>query len=108
MRPRDAVALVLATCAGLSVLALTLAGLYDALADPAQAGISEAYSSLITGTLGVLVGALAGYIGGRHDLESGSAGVDPKRDETAGRDEQSAPEPPDPLSGSNKHEGPTP
>lgn len=61
------VALVLAATAGLSVLLLTAAALYDALADPVQAGISEAYSALLTGTLGVVIGALAGYIGGRHD-----------------------------------------
>jgi hypothetical protein len=67
MKARDWVALILASTAGLSVLLLTAASLYDALADPEQAGITEAYASLLTGTLGVLIGALAGYIGGtRH------------------------------------------
>lgn len=71
MRGRDAVALILAVCAGLSILALTLAALFDALSDPEQAGLSQEYMSLLTGTLGVLVGALAGYVGGsRHVSDS--------------------------------------
>lgn len=63
MRPRDLVALVLAASAGLAILLLTAAGLWDAFQNP-DSQLSEAYSSLLTGTLGVLVGALAGYIGG--------------------------------------------
>lgn len=108
MRARDYVALVLATTAGLSVFALTCAALYDALADPAQAGISSAYSSLLTGTLGVLIGALAGYIGGRHSdapLENKVAGERPISSETPGR-HQSTPEPgPESLSDPYKPEG---
>lgn len=61
---RDRVAMVLAASTGLSLLLLTGAGLWDAFSNP-DSQLSEAYSSLLTGTLGVMVGALAGYIGGR-------------------------------------------
>ena len=86
MRTRDVVALVLAVAVGLSVLVVTAAAMWDAVFNTGHE-LSPTYSSLVTATLGVLVGALAGYIGGRHDLEkdwpaNGTAG-----DETAGRGE---------------------
>ena len=77
MRARDYVALVLAVAAGTSVVALTLAALWDALSDPENSGLSTAYTSLLTGTLGVMIGALAGYIGGRHDPSEESGPPDP-------------------------------
>lgn len=63
MKPqRDLVALVLSGCAGLSVVVLTVASVFDAVNGK---GLSPEYSTLLVGTLGVLIGALAGYIGGR-------------------------------------------
>lgn len=59
----DRVAVILAASAGLSVLVLTVAAVLDATIG--DQGISKEYSTLLVGTLGVLVGALAGYIGGR-------------------------------------------
>lgn len=108
MRSRDLVALVLALAAGLSVLALTLAALYDALADPSRAGLSQAYSSLLTGTLGVMIGALAGYIGGRSrpdDLENKAAGEPPAGSKTAGRHEAAPPTGAESLSDTYNDEG---
>jgi hypothetical protein len=64
-RMRGWVALILATTVGIGSLLLTAAALLDVLRDPTQAGISPEYAALITTTLGVLVGGLVGYIGGR-------------------------------------------
>lgn len=60
------VSIILAAAAGVSVVVLTVAALLDAATNP-NAEISTQYASLLTGTLGVLVGALAGAIGGRND-----------------------------------------
>lgn len=111
MKSRDLVALVLALAAGLSVFALTVAALYDALADPSRAGLSQAYSSLLTATLGVMIGALAGYIGGRahggDDLENKVAGEPAAGRKTAGRHEATPPDGDESLSDSHNTEGPT-
>lgn len=66
MTGRDRVALILATSTGLAVLVLVVAVVFDVRSDPSQAILSEA---LITGTLGVLVGGLVGYIGARGPTE---------------------------------------
>ena len=58
---RDRVALVLAGCTGAAVLLLTAAPVFV----PDRMIITTEYAALLTGTLGVMVGALAGYIGGR-------------------------------------------
>ena len=64
---RDRVALVLAVAASGSVLILTAAAMVDVLADPTQSIVSGEYVALITGTLGVIVGGLVGYLGGKRD-----------------------------------------
>lgn len=61
---RDLVALMLATGSTISVLLLSLAALSDVWIDPTE-GLSSQIVSLLTGTLGVLIGGLVGYIGGR-------------------------------------------
>lgn len=58
---RDRVALILAGCTGAAVLLLTAAPVFV----PERMIITTEYAALLTGTLGVMVGALAGYIGGR-------------------------------------------
>lgn len=61
---RGLVALVLAVSASAGILLLTAAALVDAMTDPEQRGVSPAFASIITTTLGVVVGGLVGYIGG--------------------------------------------
>jgi membrane protein YqaA with SNARE-associated domain len=61
---RGRVALILAAGAAAGILLLTAAALIDAMLDPDSRGISPAYASIITTTLGVVVGGLVGYIGG--------------------------------------------
>lgn len=62
------VSVILAVAAAISVVILTVAALIDAGMNPNKE-LSTQYASLLTGTLGVLVGALAGAIGGRRDDE---------------------------------------
>lgn len=68
MTVRDRVALVLALGAGLSVAFLSVAALIVAVADPTS-DMSPDFASVITGTLGVMIGALAGYLGNRPQQE---------------------------------------
>jgi hypothetical protein len=70
---RDLVVLILAFAAGLSVVVLTVAGLVVAVRDPTN-DVSTAYTSLVTGTLGVIIGALAGYVG-RDRIAKGEDGA---------------------------------
>lgn len=61
---RDIVAVVMATMVGLAILILTGASILDAYM-ARDLELSPAYTSLMTGTLGVMVGAIASYLGGR-------------------------------------------
>lgn len=70
------VSVILASSAGVSIVVLTVAALFDAATNP-NAEISTQYASLLTGTLGVLVGALAGAIGGRRDEHAPPADPSP-------------------------------
>jgi hypothetical protein len=61
---RGRVAVILAVAAGLGVLLITAAALIDAALDPESRGVSPAYASILTTTLGTIVGGLVGYVGG--------------------------------------------
>ena len=60
---RSWVAVILAASAGLSIFTLTLAAMWNTISDPKLNDLSSNYSSVITSTLGVLVGSLATYVG---------------------------------------------
>lgn len=61
---RDITAVIMATTTGLAILLLTGASILDAYM-ARDLELSPAYTSLMTGTLGVMVGAIAAYLGGR-------------------------------------------
>lgn len=61
---RDITAVIMATTTGLAILILTGASIIDAYVGR-DLELSPAYTSLLTGTLGVMVGAIAAYLGGR-------------------------------------------
>lgn len=61
---RDITAVIMASTTGLAILVLTGASILDAYM-ARDLELSPAYSSLMTGTLGVMVGAIAAYLGGR-------------------------------------------
>lgn len=61
---RDITAVIMATTTGLAILILTGASILDAYM-ARDLELSPAYTSLMTGTLGVMVGAIAAYLGGR-------------------------------------------
>lgn len=61
---RDITAVIMAITTGLAILLLTSASILDAYM-ARDLELSPAYTSLMTGTLGVMVGAIAAYLGGR-------------------------------------------
>lgn len=78
---RGRVALILAASSSAGILLLTAAALIDAVLDPESRGISPAFASIITTTLGVVVGGLVGYIGGTVTQRDRRPDVDPGLDE---------------------------
>lgn len=81
---RDIVAVIMATMVGLAILILTAAAILDAYMARALE-LSPAYTSLMTSTLGVMVGAIAAYLGGRaNDPEPTSQRDIPPTVRTAG------------------------
>lgn len=60
---RSWVAVILASCAGVSLIMLTAAGMWNTVANPGVTDLAPNYSSVITATLGVLIGSLATYVG---------------------------------------------
>ncbi len=60
---RTWVAVILAVSAGVSLMMLTAAGMWNTVANPGVTDLAPNYSSVITATLGVLVGSLATYVG---------------------------------------------
>ena len=60
---RSWVAVILAISAGLSLVILVTAGMWNTLSNPETTDLSSNYASVITATLGVLVGSLATYVG---------------------------------------------
>ena len=73
---RDLVAVILAVGTAIAMLILVSAAIIQAVQDPARE-LSNQYVSLLTGTLGVMVGALAGFLGGRAGDEPPAATVPP-------------------------------
>ena len=61
---RDRVAIVLAIAVGLSILAITVAALWDALRS-ASPGLSENATQILTSAYSGIIGALAVYLGSR-------------------------------------------
>ena len=67
---RDITAVIMAAGTAAAILILTAASILDAWVGRGLE-LSPAYTSLLTGTLGVMVGAIAAYLGGRaNDPES--------------------------------------
>lgn len=60
---RTWVAVILALSAGVSLVLLVAAGMWNTVANPGVTDLAPNYSSAITATLGVLVGSLATYVG---------------------------------------------
>ena len=60
---RTLVAVILAISAGLSLIILVAAGMYNTLANPEVTDLSSNYTAAISSTLGVLIGSLATYVG---------------------------------------------
>lgn len=60
---RTYVAVILASSAGLSLVILVASAMWNVIANPEVQDLSPNYSSAISATLGVLVGALATYVG---------------------------------------------
>jgi hypothetical protein len=74
-RPRggqSVTAVVLAVALGVAINAITIGVLYDAIANPGQAGLSENATQILTTAFGGIIGVLGGFIGyqaGRRDDE---------------------------------------
>lgn len=95
---RTWVALILAISAGLSIVILVTAGVVNVIANAAVTDLSSNFTAAISSTLGVLVGALATYVGNAPGPTStrGSAEEFPKDDQLVLDLEQPPKEPPKP------------
>lgn len=60
---RTWVAVILAVSAGISLILLVGGGMWNTISNPEVTDLSSNYASAISATLGVLVGALATYVG---------------------------------------------
>jgi hypothetical protein len=77
---RTYVAVILAVSAGLSLVILVASAMWNVVANPEVQDLSPNYASAISATLGVLVGALATYVGTGAVSQPGKPG-EPLRDD---------------------------
>jgi len=77
---RTWVAVILAVSAGLSLIILVASAMWNVVANPDVQDLSPNYASAISATLGVLVGALATYVGTGASSQPGKPG-EPLRDD---------------------------
>ena len=70
--PRDAIALVLAIGLVTALNVICVAILYDALRDPAEAGISENATQILTGWGGGIIGILGAVFGYKAGQQAGA------------------------------------
>ena len=76
---RTWVAVILAVGASLSIVLLVAAGMWNTIANPEVTDLASNYTAAISSTLGVLVGALATYVGS--SPQSQDPNIPPKDDE---------------------------
>jgi hypothetical protein len=60
---RTWVAVILAAAAGISLIIIVSAAMWNTVANPEVTDLASNYASVISATLGVLVGSLATYVG---------------------------------------------
>jgi len=76
---RTWVAVILAMGASISIIILVAAGMWNTISNPEVTDLSNNYTAAISSTLGVLVGALAAYVG--HSPQQQNPNSPPKDDE---------------------------
>jgi hypothetical protein len=62
---RTWVALILATSAGVSLVALVVGAVWNTVANPEVTDLSANFMTVISGSLGVIFGGLSGFLGGQ-------------------------------------------
>lgn len=76
---RTWVAVILAVAVGLSIVMLVAGAAWNTIANPEIVDLSSNYTAAISSTLGVLVGALAAYVGNSPNTPKGKD--DPLKDD---------------------------
>jgi hypothetical protein len=80
---RTWVALILAASAGISLIALVVGAVWNTIANPEVTDLSANFMTVISGSLGVIFGGLAGFLGGKA-FEENKGGPPDKLDTTMG------------------------
>ena len=91
---RTWVALILASSAGISLITLVVGAVWNTVANPEVTDLSANFMTVISGSLGVIFGGLAGFLGGKA-FEENKGGPPDKLDTTMGLqvDDRSKPPP---------------
>ena len=91
---RTWVALVLSVSAGVSLVALVIGAVWNTVANPEVTDLSANFMTVISGSLGVIFGGLAGFLGGQALEKKADDGTPPSPLDTTlelGIDDQSKP-----------------
>jgi hypothetical protein len=89
---RTWVAIILTTFAGLSLLILTAGAVWNTIANPEITDLSANFMTVISGALGVIFGALSGFLGNQALTDKGGAGPLSDDQITLEVDDQTKPE----------------
>lgn len=79
---RDWVAIILALGLGMAINTITAAVLYDAITHPADAGLSENATQVLTTAFGGMIGVLGSYVGYRFGARHGRRKAENEETET--------------------------